>query len=113
MSERIESGTREAEMELDPLEISKARQMANEGKSVGQISKELSLDYWEVWKHVPRSWQGTKWVITNRLKSLVKEADRGTRDRMVSEVAECVQYLYDRGRHMGKQIERARDTLNG
>ena len=99
-------------MELKPMEIAKAKQMADEGKTVAQISKELDVDYWAVWNHVPRSWQGTKWVITNRLKSLVKEANQPTRERMVSEVAECVQYLYDRGRQMGKQIERARNTLN-
>ena len=99
-------------MELTGIEIARAQQMADEGKTVAQISKELKVDYWEVWNHVPRSWQGTKWVITNRLNLLKNERSPATREKLVAEVAECIQYLYDRGRHMGKQIERARRTLN-
>ena len=99
-------------MELTATQIAKAQQMADEGKTVAQISKELNVDYWEVWNHVPRSWQGTKWMITNRLNLLKKEKNAATRERLVVEVDECVQYLYDRGRQMGKQIEGARRTLN-
>ena len=99
-------------MELSEIEVAKAQQMADEGKTVAQISKELNVDYWEVWNHVPRSWQGTKWMITNRLNLLKKEETSENRERLAAEVDECVQYLYDRGRQMGKQIERARRTLN-
>ena len=49
--------------------------MASEGKTIAQIGKELDADYWQVWNHV-RSWQGTKWVITNRLNRLIKENDQ-------------------------------------
>ena len=99
-------------MELSEIEIAQAQQMADEGKTVAQISKELNVDYWEVWNHVPRSWQGTKWTITNRLNLLKKEKNSDNRERLAAEVDECVQYLYDRGRQMGKQIERARRSLN-
>ena len=97
---------------MTETEIARAQQMADEGKTVAQISKELKVDYWEVWNHVPRSWQGTKWVITHRLNLLKKERNRATREKLVADVAECIQYLYDRGRYMGKQIEHARRTLN-
>ncbi len=98
-------------MELTPVEIAAIEQMAGEGKTIAQISKELSLDYWLVWNHA-RSWQGTKWVITNRLKRLEKEQDQTTREQMVREVAECVDYFYYQGKRLGGQIERARKALD-
>lgn len=111
--ELVEKGTEMKErIELDASQIARAQQMANQGKTVSQISKEMHIDYWEVWNHVPGSWQGTKWVITNRLNLLRKEGNDEIRERLIAEVSECVQYLYDRGRQMGRQIERARNTLN-
>ena len=113
LDELVEEGTEMKErIELDASQIARAQQMANQGKTVSQISKEMHIDYWEVWNHVPRSWQGTKWVITNRLNLLKKEGNDEIRERLIAEVGECVQYLYDRGRQMGKQIERARKTLD-
>ena len=100
-------------MELETIEIAKAQLMASEGKTISEISKELNVDYWEVWNHVDRSWQGTKWVITNRLKKLAKEKDQSTREQLADEVAECINYLYTQGRSMGKQIDQARKTLGG
>ena len=44
-------------MELSAIEIEKAKQMGDAGRTIAQISKELSVDYWLVWNHV-RSWQG-------------------------------------------------------
>lgn len=100
-------------MELDQSTINKIRQMSSEGKQVPQISSELGVDYWQVWSHVEHNWQGTKWVITNRLNRLKGEKDQATRERYVNEVKECVQYLYDQGKRMGTQIDRARKSLNG
>ena len=51
--------------ELEPAVIAQIRQMAHEGKTIARIGAELGVDYWEVWNHAERSWQGTKWVITN------------------------------------------------
>ena len=98
-------------MELGPTEIAIAQQMASESKTIVQISKELKVDYWQVWNHV-RSWQGTKWIITNRLNLLVKEKDQSNREQLVNEVAECISYLYDQGKQMGNKIDRARKLLN-
>ena len=109
---RIIGGRLEGDMELSAIEIEKAKQMGDAGRTIAQISKELGVDYWLVWNHV-RSWQGTKWVITNRLKQLAKEQDHADRERMVNEIAECVDYLYYQGKQLGSQVERARKVLNG
>ena len=98
-------------MELAPSQISEIERMSGAGKTIAQISKELGLDYWVVWNHA-RSWQGTKWVITNRLRRLEKEQDQSAREKMVREVAECVDYFYYQGKHLGGQIERARKALD-
>lgn len=99
-------------MELDATTVAQIRQMAHEGKTIAQIGKDLGVDYWEVWNHAERSWQGTKWVITNRLRLLEKESDQATRERLAEEVAGCVEYIYQRGRQMGRQIDSARKTLD-
>ena len=97
-------------MEPSSAEIAKIEQMAGAGKTIAQISKELNLDYWLVWNHA-RSWQGTKWVITNRLRRLEKEQNQYIREQMLREIAECVDYFYYQGKHLGSQIERARKAL--
>lgn len=101
-----------SDMEMGDVEKDRAWQMAHEGKTIAQISKELDLDYWQVWQNVERSWQGTKWIVTNRLNLLVKENDPAIREQLVSEAKECIEYLYQRGRHMGKQMDRARNALD-
>ena len=98
-------------MELGPTEIEKAKQLANEGKTIAQISEELEVDYWLLWSHV-RSWQGTKQIITRRLNRLINEQDQSARKQLVSEVVECVDYFYYQGKRLGSQVERARKVLN-
>lgn len=99
-------------MELDQATIDEIRRQARQGKTIAQIGKELRVDYWEVWNHAERSWLGTKWIITNRLNRLAKENDPAERRRLADEADECVGYLYYEGRRMGRQIDRARKTLN-
>lgn len=99
-------------MELDQATIDEIKLQARNGKTIAQIGKELKVDYWEVWNYAERSWQGTKWIITNRLKFLAKEDDPDIRERLANEADECVDYLFDQGKRMGRQIDRARKTLN-
>ena len=98
-------------MELGSAEIARIEQMAGQGMTIAQISKEMGIDYWLVWNHA-RSWQGTKWVVTNRLKRLAKESNQAIREQMVEEIAECVNYFYYQGKHLGSQIKRARKALD-
>ena len=67
---------KEDSVELDRATIEEIKLQARNGKTIAQIGKELKVDYWEVWNHAERSWQGTKWIITNRLKLLAKENDQ-------------------------------------
>ncbi|MDE2788384.1 MAG: hypothetical protein OXL37_17235 [Chloroflexota bacterium] len=99
-------------MELSQATIDEIKLQARNGKTIAQIGKELKVDYWEVWNYAERSWQGTKWIITNRLNLLAKENDPETRVRLAKEANECVGYLFDQGKRMGSQIDRARKTLN-
>ncbi len=99
-------------MELDQATIDEIKLQARNGKTIAQIGKELKVDYWEVWNHAERSWQGTKWIITNRLNLLAKENDSETRKRLAKEADECVDYLFDQGKRMGRQIDGARKALN-
>jgi hypothetical protein len=99
-------------MELDIATMEEIRRQAHAGKTIAQIGKELGVDYWEVWNHAERSWQGTKWIITNRLKRLAKENDPAIREQLANEADECVDYLFNQGKRMGRQIDRARKTLN-
>ena len=99
-------------MKLWTAEIEKAKQMAGVGKTIAQISEELGVDWRLVWGHV-RSRQGTKQIISRRLKRLINEQDQSEREQLVNEVAECVDYLYYQGKSLGSQVERARKALNG
>ena len=98
-------------MELGKTEVDKVKQMAEEGHTIAQISKELGLDYWTVWDHA-RSWRGAKWMITNRLNRLVKEKDQAERQKLRDEANECVKYLYDAGQRLGRKVDQARKTLD-
>ena len=95
---------REANVELDQATIDEIRLQARNGKTIAQIGKELRVDYWEVWNYAERSWQGTKWIITNRLKLLAKENDPGIRERLANEADECVEYLFGQGKRMGVRL---------
>ena len=72
----------------------KAKQMASEGKTVPQISKELGVGYWEARAHVvPSSWHGAKLSITRRLNRLIKEKNQATREQLVKEAKMYVDHI--------------------
>ena len=91
--------------------VSEMVRMAREGKNIAQISRELGVDYWEVWSHVERGWQGTKWMVTNRIRRLANENDPAIRKQLANEAEECVNYLYNEGQRLSKKINRIRETL--
>ncbi len=85
--------------------------MAREGKTIAQISRELGMEYWEVWSQV-RGWRGTKWMITNRLRRLATENDQATREKLANEADESVKYLYNEGQRLSSKVDRIRKALN-
>ena len=106
------------ETSLIPEWGDRAVQMAREGKNVEEIRKELNVDYWDVWNHIRKSegitgvgWRGAKWIITHRLKRLVKEKDPAKREKLSREASECASYLYDSAKALGNKIDSARKSL--
>ena len=90
----------------------KAKQMASEGKTVPQISKELGVGYWEARAHVvPSSWHGAKQIITRRLNQLIKEKDQATREQLVNQAAEYINYIYYDAKELSRRIDRVRKAL--
>lgn len=89
----------------------RAQRMALEGKNAVEISKELGIDYWDVWKYVPRTWRGTKQMITRRINRLVNENSPSARKQLASEVKEYIDYLYYGGMRLGRTVDRARKAL--
>ena len=97
----------------------KAVQMARGGDTIEKIRKELQVDYWEVWEHVRNvqgtewsSWQGAKWIVSNRLNRLVKERNQAERQKLRDQADECVNYLYDAAKSLSRKVDRARKTLD-
>ena len=90
----------------------RAQRMAHEGRDAIDISKELGISYVEVWDLVPGSWRGSKTMITNRVNQLVKESDPAARERLVSEVKEQLDFLYESGRQLARKVASARKTLS-
>ena len=89
-----------------------ALQMAREGKTVAAISRELGVDYWTVWSHVPYSWMGAKKIITGRLKRLIRENNQATRKQLVKEADAFINRIYDDAKRLGRRIDRARKALD-
>ena len=59
----------------------KAKQLAQAGRNVTEISEELGVSWGEARSLLPNStWQGAKTRITRRLKALEKETDPHKRE---------------------------------
>ena len=99
--------------------LERAVKMAREGKRIPTISKELGLDYWEVWQHVRDAegtewsgWNGAKWMVTNRLNRLVKEKDEAKRKQLRDEADDCVKYLHSAAKRLSQKVDRIRRELD-
>ena len=87
--------------------------MADGGKRIVEIADALGLEWRAVRKNVDLNWLGAKKQITIRLKKLSTENDPEKRAELIEEIDRRVDYLYYRGRDLGRQIDRARDALKG
>ena len=98
---------------MDDTIKERAQRMAAEGQTAMQISRELGIGYWDVWNYVPRTWQGTKSIITRRVNKLVNENNPSVRAELASEVKEYIDFLYYGGMRLGRMVDRARKNLGG
>ena len=104
---------KEVSVELDKATIAEIKRMADQGKRIVEIADQLGLEWKLVRKNVDLNWLGAKNQITIRLKKLHAESDPDKRAELIKEIDRRVDYLYYRGRDLGKQINRARDVLKG
>ena len=100
-------------MELDKATIAEIRRMADEGKRIVEIADKLGLEWKLVRKNVDLNWLGAKRQVTTRLDKLRTENDPDKRAKLVEQIDRRVDYLYYRGRDLGRQVNRARDALKG
>ena len=104
-------------MTMQPSWGNRAVQMAEEGKSIETIAKELGVGYREVWQHVKEAggvagWRAAKWITTNRLNKMARSNDSVKREQLRKEAAECVEYLYSGGKTLRDKIDSARKSLS-
>lgn len=89
----------------------KVRQLAQEGRTISSISKELEISWSEAASYT-LSWRGAKVRITRRLNRLAKENDQLKREKLAAEADLYVDFLYDAAKHLRSQVNRARTALN-
>ena len=101
---------------MDDYTIDQVERMIREGSTIVQVCDELGLEWTDVAKYLRsvdmRSWLGAKRVITNCLKSLVEENDPEEREILADEADKWVDYLYYDGKRLGKQVGRARRSID-
>lgn len=91
----------------------KAKKLAQEGKNITEISKELGVSWGEAAGSLPTSsWLGAKVRITIRLKKLATETDPAKRKKMADEADLYADFLYDSAKHLRGQVDNARKALN-
>ena len=100
---------------MDDHTIEQVERMIREGKTIVEVCDTLNLEWRDVSKYLhsvdKRGWIGAKKVITNRLKSLVKENDPEKREKLAAEADKWVDYLYYDGKRLGQQVDRARRSI--
>ena len=87
------------------------RKMAAGGMTITKISQELGIS-WNEARSYTASWQGTKVMLTNRLKSLVRKPNQDKRQRMADEADSLADFLYDAAKHLMGQVDGARRALD-
>ncbi len=90
-------------------------QMARGGRSIVEIADRYKLDYGVVqrllWDKGTLPWQGSKAIITRRLRSLRTATRRESRDELVEAVKEQVDYLYYAATHLRAQLDNVRKAI--
>ena len=101
---------------MDDHTIEQVEQMIREGKTIVEVCDTLNLEWRDVSEYLhsvdKRSWVGAKKLITNRLKSLVKENDPEKRENLAAEADKWIDYLYYDGKRLGQQVDRARRSID-
>lgn len=85
------------------------------GKSIIEMSRKFSVKYSVVqtllWQSGTLPWQGSKVIISRRLRSLRAATKRPDRDRLVGELKEQVDYLYTAARRLQRQLDKVKNVV--
>ena len=90
-------------------------QMARDGHSIVEIADRFKLDYGVVqallWAQGTLPWQGSKAIITRRLRSLMGARRQERRGQLIKEIQQQVDYLYYAARQLQAQLDRAKRAM--
>ncbi len=90
-------------------------QMARRGRSIVEIADRYKLDYGVVqrllWDKGTLPWQGSKAIITRRLRSLRTATRRESRDELVEAVKEQVDYLYYAATQLRARLDKVKKSI--
>ena len=90
-------------------------QMAQGGRSIVEIARRYELDYSVVqallWEQETLPWQGSKAIITRRLRSLRTATRRESRDELVEDVKEQVDYLYYAATQLRARLDKVKKSI--
>lgn len=101
---------------MDERDIKRMVQLAREGKIISKIWEEdfPQYDYWDVYLEVnsagERSAQGTKRMISNRLKKMTN-ASQAEQEALIDEVSGLVYHLYSRYKEGQLKLEKVRRAV--
>ncbi len=90
-------------------------QMARGGRSIVEIANRYKLDYGVVqtllWERETLPWQGSKAIITRRLRSLKTATRQERRAELIADVKEQVDYLYYAATHLRARLDKVKKTI--
>lgn len=102
--------------ELPKSQREQMSQMALAGRSIVEIAKKYKLDYGVVrtvlWQQGTLSWQGSKTIITSRLRALRTAGRRDRRAELAKDIKEEVDYLYYAARQLQTQLDKVKKSIS-
>ena len=91
-------------------------QMARGGRSIVEIASRYKLDYGVVqallWEQETLPWQGSKAIITRRLRSLRTATRQKSRTELVEDVKEQVDYLYYAATQLRARLDKVKKSIH-
>ena len=88
---------------------------AESGETITSMSKRLRVDYDVVqtllWDAGTLPWQGSKRIISLRLRSLKSARRQPDRERLVEELREQVDYLYYAAKNLKRQLDSVKSSI--
>lgn len=93
-------------MRISKQDLEKMNDLVGKGKTIADISKQFDkYDYWEIyWEVEDYSFLGKKRSISNRLKKLEKDQSKPERIKLINEIRQLLNGLYQTSKKNGKKL---------